>query len=216
MSRRELFVKTDKALIASLPRFLFEGPIFVIQSETEARRAVSALRRSPLIGIDTETRPAFRKGVVHRVALLQMATSEACFLFRLCHMGLPEIVVGLLSDPDVVKVGLSLKDDLMMLRRRHDFQPAGFVELQTMASAMGIEDMSLQKLYANLFRKKISKNARLTNWEADALTEAQQRYAATDAFTCLQIYNELLRLEQTGDYRLIPPVQKEEEPKQNL
>lgn len=203
---QQLFTKTDKHLIPTLPRYAYEGRIHVVQSESEAQRAVEALRHSPLLGIDTETRPTFHRGETHQVALLQVADDNACFLFRLNQIGLPPCVSSLLSDPNVTKVGLSLKDDLLMLRRRDDsFHPSGWVELQDMARRMGIEDMSLQKLYANVFRKRISKSARLTNWEADVLSDSQKTYAATDAVTCLHLYRALKNLGETRDYSLITP-----------
>lgn len=200
----ELFAATDKALIPTLPRYLYTGKIHVIIGESEAASAVKALRTAPILGLDTETRPTFHKGEQHKVALLQIASPDACFLFRLCRMGgskgLPDCVVSLLSDERPLKVGLSLHDDFLMLRRRRDFKPAPYVELQTMAKEMGIEDMSLQKLYANVFRRRISKNARLSNWEADVLNESQQRYAATDAVACINLYRRLEELKQTGAY----------------
>lgn len=201
---REIFIKTNKNFIPALPRFAFGGRIVVVQSESEAERAVSALRQAEILGIDTETRPTFRKGESHKVALLQISTEELCFLFRLNEMGFPRCLMELLADSKVLKVGLSLKDDFMMLRRREaSFEPGGYIELQTYASEMGIEDMSLQKLYANVFHQRISKSARLSNWEADVLTESQKVYAATDAVTCIQLYKELKRLRETGDYVLV-------------
>lgn len=155
---RQLFIKTDKTFIPSLPRFAFNGKIYVIQSESEALRAVEVLRRSPILGIDTETRPSFRKGETHKVALLQVANEQICFLFRMNEIGFLPCMAQLLADPQVLKVGLSLKDDFLMLRRRDSsFKPAGYIDLQTYAKNMGIEDMSLQKLYANVFHKRISK-----------------------------------------------------------
>lgn len=201
---RQLYIKTDKTLIPSLPRFTFEGKIVVVQSESEARRAVSVLRRSPILGIDTETRPTFRRGESHAVALLQIANEELCFLFRINETGFLPCLVDLLSDAGVLKVGLSLHDDFHALRaRRADFEPHGYIDLQDYAKQMGIEDMSLQKLYANVFHKRISKNAQLSNWEADSLTESQKIYAATDAVTCIQLYKELKTLRETNAYELV-------------
>ena len=201
---RDLHVKIDKTVIPQLPRYAFEGRIVVVQSEDEANRAVGALRAAPMIGMDTETRPAFKRGEMHKVALLQMATEDICFLFRLNQMGLPEALVELLSDKDVLKLGLSLHDDFTMLRRRNSqVKPAGYIDLQDYVKGMGIEDLSLQKLYANVFGRRISKSARLSNWEADVLTEAQKVYAATDAVTCIQLYKELKTLKENGDYRLV-------------
>ena len=190
--------------IPSLPRFTFEGKIYVIQSASEAERAVQVLQRSPILGIDTETRPAFRKGENHKVALLQVANEQICFLFRMNEIGFLPCMASLLSNPDVLKVGLSLKDDFLMLRRRDEsFTPAGYVELQDYARKMGIEDMSLQKLYANVFHKRLSKAARLSNWEADVLTDSQKVYAATDAYTCIQLYKELKQLNENKNFELV-------------
>ena len=201
---RELHIKTDKNLIHELPRFVFEGRIIVIQSEAETVRAVKALRCSPILGIDTETRPTFRRGETHKVSLLQIADEHICFLFRLNEIGFPQPLVNLLADKEVLKVGLSLHDDFMMLRKRNEqFTPKNLIDLQDFVKEMGIEDMSLQKLYANVFRKRISKSARLSNWEADVLSESQKQYAATDAITCIQLYKELKELKESGEYILV-------------
>lgn len=200
---KTLYNKFDKRELASLPRVLFEGRIFTIQTESEANKAVDYLLSFGLLGVDTETRPSFKKGKVNSVALLQVSTEDTCFLFRLNRIGLSQALIRLLEDKKVLKVGLSLKDDLAMLRRRADFAPGKFLELQDFVKNIGIEDMSLQKIYANLFREKISKGQRLTNWEADILTDGQKLYAATDAWACVRIYNELNVLAQNRDYELI-------------
>lgn len=197
-----IYNKIDKGYIQTLPRVLFEGRIFVLQTEAEAERAVAYLKGFPVLGIDTETRPSFRKGQINKVALLQVSTDDTCFLFRLNRMGLPQAVIGLLQDSSALKVGLSLRDDMASLRRREAFEPQALVELQEVVRKLGIEDRSLQKLYANFFGQKISKGQQLTNWEADALTENQQRYAATDAWACVKIYRELELLQRTKDYEL--------------
>lgn len=201
---KTLFEKIDKRLVVELPKVQFEGRIIVIQSEGEARKAVDYLQTFPRLGIDTETRPNFKPGSMNPVALLQVATPDTCFLFRLNQIGLPACVIRLLSEKTPQKIGLSLNDDWTQLRRRIDFKPSNYVELQDYVKQLGIADMSLQKLYANLFGQKISKNQRLSNWEADVLTEAQKRYAATDAWACLNLFDEINRLLTTRDYRLIP------------
>ncbi len=201
---QQLFKKTDKDYINTLPRYVYEGKIVVVQSESEALRATEVLSKSPIVGIDTETRPAFRRGVHHKVALLQAANEEVCFLFRLNQTDFLPCIQQLLASPNVLKVGLSLKDDFLMLRKRvPSFRPAAFIDLQDFVKKMGIEDMSLQKLYANVFGMRLSKAARLSNWEADVLSEAQKLYAAGDAYTCIQLYKRLDLLRSTGDYKII-------------
>lgn len=194
-----LQTKFDKALISTLPVVRFGGRIVVVIGEAEAEKAVDYLLSQPLLGFDTETRPSFQRGKgLNPVALLQVSTEDTCFLFRLNRLGLSDSIVRLLSDKRVTKVGLSWHDDLRGLQARRKFTPGEFVELQTMVKDFGIEDMSLQKLYANLFGQKISKSQRLSNWEADSLSEGQRLYAATDAWACVRMYNELLRLKEEG------------------
>ena len=195
---KEIFDKYDKALLASLPRVLFDGHIEVIVSEREAKRAVKFLMKQPILGFDTETRPSFSRGKMNKVALLQVSTNDVCFLFRLNRIDIPQCLVRLLEDKKITKVGLSWHDDLRALNGRKSFRAGTFVELQDMAGQMGIVDISLQKLYANIFGQKISKGQRLTNWEADDLTEAQKKYAATDAWACIRLYEEMQRMQREG------------------
>ena len=188
----------DKKEIGALPVASFEGRIIIVQSETESDKAVRYLLSQQILGIDTETRPSFRKGQTHQVALLQVSTVDTCFLFRLNMIGITESIRRLLEDCSVIKVGLSLKDDMHQLSKRADFTPGMFIELQHEVKKMGIKDMSLQKIYANLFSKRISKGQQLSNWEADTLTPQQKAYAATDAWACIMIYNELNELKRNG------------------
>jgi len=192
-----------KSQIGTLPRVVFTGRIVVVFGEREAKRAVDYLLEQPILGVDTETRPSFHKGRLHKVALLQVATHDVCFLFRLNLMKLTPSVVRLLEDTTVPKVGVSLHDDLHQLSQLGQFTAGRFIDLQDHVREIGVEDMSLAKLYANFFGQRISKREQLTNWEADVLTEKQKLYAATDAWACIMLYEELMRLKSTGDYELV-------------
>lgn len=195
-----LFKATPKEYIAQLPLASFNEKIVVVDSLTECKKAIAFLNNHSILGIDTETRPAFKKGVKHKVSLLQISTEKVCFLFRLNRINIPTELADLLTNKNILKIGLSLKDDLQALRSRIEFKPNGFIDLQDYVKLLGIQDMSLQKLYANVFGKKISKGQRLSNWDADVLTDSQKHYASLDAYACLQLYSELLRLKETGDY----------------
>lgn len=188
-------------LLADLPRVLFPGHIEVIVSESDAERAVKFLMSQPLLGFDTETRPSFTQGRQYKVALLQVCSGDVCFLFRLNRIGFPLCLVRLLEDKKITKVGLSWHDDLRSLNQRKKIRTGTFIELQSIAGEMGIQDMSLQKLYANIFGEKISKGQQLSNWEADNLSEAQKLYAATDAWACVRLYKEMMKMKEEG-YRL--------------
>lgn len=201
--RKILYSRYDKALINTLPRVVFEGRIVVVLSSGETESAVNYLLSQPILGVDTETRPSFKKGVNHKVSLLQVSSHDICFLFRLKHTGMTPAIIRLLEDVMVPKIGLSLNDDIAMLHKVADFKPGNFIDIQSHVKEIGVEDLSLQKLYANFFGQKISKAQRLTNWDADVLNDKQKLYAATDAWTCIKLYEELTRLRESGDYELI-------------
>ena len=184
-------ISIDKEQINAMPVATFDHQIVVIDTMATVNAAVATLRKFPIVGFDTETRPAFKRGVKHKTALMQLAGEDICFLFRLNKIGLPVKLHEYLEDPTCHKVGISLHDDWNVLHRQHDVHPQGFTDIQDLVAEHNISDTSLQKLYAILFGKKISKNQRLTNWEADTLTEAQQRYAATDAWACIHLLKRL-------------------------
>ena len=148
-----------KAEIAAMPKVLFPGRIFVIYTESEAEKAVAYLKDQRIVGVDTETRPSFKRGTTHKVALLQISTQDTCFLFRLNRIGMPDSLQEFLMS-DTLKIGLSLKDDFNSLRKREDVHPdrGNWIELQDYVGRFGIADRSLQKIFANLFGQKISKS----------------------------------------------------------
>lgn len=201
--KKVIYNKFDKQKIAGLPQAVFGGRIIVIISPEETEKAVNFLLTHDILGFDTETRPSFKKGRAYSVSLMQVSTRDICFLFRLNHTGITPAIIRLLEDRTVPKVGVSLHDDILSLHRRTAFEPGNFIDLQKHVGEIGVEDLSLQKLYANFFNEKISKNQRLTNWECDILSDRQKLYAATDAWACIKLYEELMRMEATGDYELI-------------
>ena len=211
--KKLIFNKVSKETISNLRKVEYEGRIFVIISPKEAERAVDFLLTQPILGFDTETRPAFRKGDSFKCSLLQVAAPGCCFLFRLNRTGLCPAVVRLLEDKTVMKVGLAWNNDLLSLHKLGPFKTGTFMDIQDMVKDFGIEDQSLVKIYANLFGQRISKADRLSNWERDVLKDSQKVYAAIDAWACIRIFEELTRLKVTGDYelRIIP----EEKPTDN-
>lgn len=178
---------TDEEL-SELPLSVFEGKIHLIEKVEELTNAVNYLKQQPILGFDTETRPTFKKGQNHHVALLQLSTSEEAFLIRTNLIGLSPGLIRILATPSILKIGAAIRDDIKILQRIAPFKPGGFVELQEMVKQFGIENFSLKKLAAIVCGLRISKSQRLTNWEAPVLTEQQQIYAATDAWIAYKIY----------------------------
>ena len=186
--------RIEKSEVAQMPTLVYPGRIITIDTASEVDKAVKALSKEKILGLDTETRPAFRKGVHYNVSLLQLSTADTCFLIRLCRTGMPDSLIALLENKEITKVGLSLHDDYQALCRKRKFKAGGFLDLQQHVVKYGIEEKSLQKIFAIVFGQRISKSQQLTNWENDVLTDKQKLYAATDAWACLEIYN---RLEKT-------------------
>lgn len=181
----------SKEEINELPLEAFEGEIVIIDSDEGLNEAVEYLKQFPVLGFDTETKPSFTKGNVNPVALLQLSSFEKSFLFRLNRIGLPFPIIDLLSDPEIIKVGAAIKDDIRGLQDINDFDGNSFLELQQYVSSFGIENFSLKKLAAIVLKIRISKRQQVSNWEAVELSVGQLRYAATDAWVSLEIYNAL-------------------------
>ena len=180
-----------KNAIQELPLTYFEGEVIVIDRPEQVADAAAYLNQFTILGVDTEARPSFKRGVHYPTALVQISTQERCYLFRLTHVGLPVEIAQIFANPAICKVGLAFKDDINGLRRRRDFKPANCIDLQSIVCKYGIMELGLQKIFAIIFGQKISKAQQLTNWENSHLTPEQAKYASTDAWATLKIYLEL-------------------------
>lgn len=182
----------SKQQLLELPEVKFPGKVILVDSSSRCKSALTYLNKVQQIGFDTETRPSFQKFRHYNVSLMQISVDEECFLFRLKQIGSIEPLIRFLERPDIQKIGLSLKDDFHSIAKLTEFNPAGFVELQSFVKDYEIADNSLQRIFGIIFNQRISKNQRLTNWEAPELTLNQQHYAAIDAWACQLIYNHLV------------------------
>jgi ribonuclease D len=183
----------SKEAVAALPTIAFGGEIVVVDTDEAIEQACAELLRERVVGFDTESRPSFHKGVVNRIALLQLSTANRCYLFRLNKIRFDKSILKVLESNKIAKIGLSVAGDIRELETLRRFRPKGFVDLQKLAIEHGITDQSLIKIAALTLGGRISKAQRLSNWEAVVLTDAQRLYAATDAWACLQIYGVLQR-----------------------
>ena len=179
--------------VNALPVGAFEGPIVVVDTSEAITRACDYLSSQELIGFDTETRPSFTKGVTNKVSLLQLSSGEKAFLFRLNKIALERPILRLLESRTTIKIGAAIRDDIRGLQQLRQFNPRGFIDLQSLVGKYGIAELSVRKMAAITLGVKISKAQRLSNWEAASLTPAQQLYAATDAWISREIYLKLTR-----------------------
>lgn len=174
--------------LVEMPLRSFDGEIIVVETIEQAKKAAKELAQHRIIGFDTETKPSFKKGVTNRVALLQLSIHHKAWLLRVNKIGLPKEIMDILADKSIIKPGVAIRDDIKGLQELKKFRPNGFVELQDEAKDMGIQNFSLKKLTAITCGFRISKGQQLSNWEANELSEAQQLYAATDAWAALVIF----------------------------
>lgn len=184
--------KIDKETVKDLPIVHTDCEIELIDTTEGVQSAVEYLMQSNIVGFDTESKPSFTKGKPNRIALMQIASEKRCYLFRLQMIGNSEPLKAFLENPKIKKIGIALQGDLRNLRVWAKFEPSNFVDLQSIVGRYGIEELGLQRIYAIIFGKKISKSQQLSNWEAKILNKAQQVYAATDAWACRQIYMKLM------------------------
>ena len=179
--------------VNKLPLREYRGNIQIVDTMGALNKSVRALEQYPYLGFDTETKPAFRKGVYHHVSLLQIAVKDTVFLIRLNKLGFPGILQKLFSTRDCLKVGISIRDDLTELKKLSKFQPGGIVELNKVAKELGVVREGARNLTATFLGFRISKSQQTSNWEKERLTQKQQRYAATDAWVCFEIYDKLVK-----------------------
>jgi len=182
----------SKEELLELPLGQFEGPIYLIDRPEQVEDAVDFLENHPLIGFDTETKPSFRKGEFNHVSLLQLATANQAFIFRLNKVGFPPALRSLLEKENVLKVGAAVHDDLKALKKLTDsFHPLSFFDLNDELKKVGFHNVGVRNLCGMVLKIRISKAEQVSNWEADKLTERQLRYAATDAWSCVEIFQKL-------------------------
>ena len=180
----------SKEEINELPLGQFEGKIYLIDRPEQVQDAVDYLEAQQMIGFDTETKPSFKKGEFNHVSLLQLSTSDHAFLFRLNKIGFPDSVRNLLEKENQVKIGAAVHDDLKALKKlTQSFYPLTFFDLNDELKKVGFHNVGVRNLSGMVLKIRISKSEQVSNWEAETLTEKQQRYAATDAWACLKIFN---------------------------
>lgn len=177
--------------IRDLPLLAFEGDITIVDSLESCEEAVDTLYREKILGFDTEKKPTFKKGEYNPTAMVQLSSMDEAYLFRLNKIGYPKDLFDLMEDDSILKLGISIDDDLKELRRLRSFKPSRFTDLNSIAGEIGIKHIGVKKLAAICLEHRISKGQQTSNWEIEELSPSQQKYAATDAWICLRIYEEL-------------------------
>lgn len=195
-----MFAKTISAEeIEKLEKASFDGEIVVIDRPgKKLDNAIRYLKNKTILGFDTESRPCFSPGQPqYGTSLLQLSGENKAFLFRVKMMGIDRRLASILSNPNIIKVGAAVSDDIKGLKKIKSFKEAGFIDLQRIVGEYGISDKSVKKMAGIILGVKISKTQQLSNWEAESLSESQQKYAATDAWVCRSMYQKLISSKTT-------------------
>ena len=183
--------KITKQEINDLPLFKYEGKTIIAATESQIDKAIFEIEEHDVVGFDTESKPTFKKGQFNHVALIQIALQEKVYLLRINQVGITTTLARFLSNENIKKIGIALDDDIIALKKRRRFLPGGFIDLNKIAPGLGIENIGARNLSALLLNNRISKNQQISNWENQMLTVPQIKYAATDAWVCLEMYNRL-------------------------
>lgn len=177
--------------IRNLPLIRFDGKIHIVDSPEALKKVLQELEKEQIVGFDTETKPTFNKGEYNSTALIQLATQTDAYLLRIKNLGIPNSLKSFFENPDVLKIGISISDDLKDLKLRRAFKPKGFIDLNDVAKEFGITQIGMKSLTGIFLKSRVSKSQQTSNWEVVELTTGQQMYAATDAWVCLKIYKML-------------------------
>lgn len=188
-------IHIDKDFISELPLLQYEGKIELITDEKAAKKAVKALSKEAILGFDTETRPSFSRGNSYLTSLVQLCGKKCAYLFRLDYCGGVPVLFPIFENPEILKVGVAVKEDVLHLKKRAPFDDAGFVDASVYTRKAKIENTGLRALCAYFLGGRISKNAQVSNWAAKTLSEQQIVYAATDAWTSRKLF---LKLQELG------------------
>ena len=184
----------DKDFVAALPLLQYQGKIELIVDEKAARKAVAALAKEKVLGFDTETRPCFTRGNGYLTSLVQLCGRKCAYLFRLDYCGGVPVLFPIFENPQILKVGVAVKEDVLHLKKRAPFDDAGFVDASVYTRKAGIDNTGLRALCAHYLGGRISKNAQVSNWAAKTLSDQQIVYAATDAWTSRELFLKLQKL----------------------
>lgn len=187
-------IKITKDEINALPLVAYDGPVTLVDSNKTIRKAVRDMRKESILGFDTESRPAFKKGQNYPVSLVQLGGENCIWLLQIQKFDELQPLWELLADAEIIKAGVAIQDDIRKLQELHPFEPAGFVEIATLTQQAGILNTGLRSLAALLLNARISKRAQVSNWSKDVLTDAQIQYACTDAWMSRRIYLHMLDL----------------------
>lgn len=186
-----------KEEIKALPPFAALGlaQITLVRDEAALAAAIDSLQGHTVLGFDTESRPTFHKGQQPTGPhLVQLASADHAWLFPLGEGPMPAPLAQLLSRPGLTLAGFDLGSDRAHLKNRFGVTDLNLLDLGNLFQC---EDKRLTigavqavaQLFGQYFRK--SKKQSTSNWSLRELSDAQQLYAANDAWVAWRVWQAL-------------------------
>lgn len=188
------YLTTD--YINSLGIISFNGNIHYIDSDNKLS-GVTLSSNIRLMGFDTETRPSFKKNVHYGLSLIQLADENDAYIFHIPKIKDKRQLLMILDNPQIKKIGSGIKDDLtkMKVLFGEELDKEQFIDIQKLVKHFHLHKTNLRFLSALFLNKRIIKSSQTSNWHKYPLSEKQLLYAATDAWICLEIYKEIIKLD---------------------
>lgn len=174
--------------LSALPIRRYEGAVHVVTGPLDLQHAMLDFLQERVVGFDTETRPAFKAGESYLPSIAQFATARAVYIFRVQQPVLFGAMQEILSSEKLIKVGVSVTDDLHNLKKLFEFDESAVLDLGKIARRHGMKQTGVRNLAGIFLGARIPKGAKTTNWAARTLTPQQITYAATDAWACRELY----------------------------
>ena len=184
----ELLRSVSREEVNALPIRRYEGEVRVVSAPQDLAPALADILQEPVVGFDTETRPAFRPGESYPPSLAQVATARGVYLFQVRHREAAAAVAQMLASAHVVKAGVGLADDLKALKKLVEFSERSIVDLGAVATRHGLKQTGVRNLTGLFLGFRIPKGTKTSNWARSQLTSQQIAYAATDAWACRELY----------------------------
>ncbi len=196
-----MYERIHPDVINSLPLIHFEGEIILVETPLQDKEAYDEIMNSDyILGFDTESKPVFKKGVVQRLALIQICNGSKTWLYRVFTTGISPNLKNILSNPEIMKVGMAISDDGKKINHDYGFMPQGLFDISELSKECGYLENGLRNLAARVLGGKISKAQQTSNWEAEELSVYQKIYAATDAWLGRELYLALVTEKINGNY----------------
>ncbi|XP_077295097.1 exonuclease 3'-5' domain-containing protein 2-like [Arctopsyche grandis] len=173
---------------------LKQQKIHVINTHDECQSAVQNIIKNctehRVLGFDCEW--VTKNGTRHPIALLQLASHDGfCALIRLSKIQhVPSELRVLLEDATILKVGVAAIDDAKYLLNDYSVKVNGIIDLRHLATLVSEKPEGLSSLAAKHLNVKMDKDWRIrcSDWESNALSNRQMKYAADDAHVGVELF----------------------------